>query len=118
MANQYSVFNSDLFNICDLIKFRQTGNAPKWYELPPIYDRAKSFYGRAHVVEWNGCKYLVSYYTTVARIDKDGSFHRLWGGYSATTMRHINSFLCFNRINGGGKKWWMAQPVEVERRAM
>lgn len=114
----YSIYKSDLFTITDLIKMQQTGHIPHHYELPPICDKAKSFYGRAHVVEWNGKNYLVSYYTTVAMVDENGSFHRLWGGYSATTMRHINSFLHFNKLNGGGKKWWMDQPVEVERRAI
>lgn len=37
------------------------------------------------------------------------------GGYSATTMRHINSFLSFYDMNGGGKSWWDMQPVETEK---
>lgn len=36
----------------------------------------------------------------------------MWGGYSATTMRHVNSFLSFYDMNGGGKSWWNMQPVE------
>lgn len=39
----------------------------------------------------------------------------MWGGYSATTMRHVNSFLSFYDINGGGKAWWDMQPVETEK---
>ena len=35
------------------------------------------------------------------------------GGYSATTMRHVNSFLSFYDMNGGGKSWWDMQPVET-----
>lgn len=46
-------------------------------------------YGR-NAVEVDGI--LVSYETQVARIAPDGSFHRLWSGYSATTMRHVNKF--------------------------
>lgn len=37
------------------------------------------------------------------------------GGYSATTMRHVNSFLSFYDMNGGGKSWWDMQPVETEK---
>lgn len=37
------------------------------------------------------------------------------GGYSATTMRHVNSFLSFYDMNGGGKSWWNMQPVETEK---
>lgn len=54
----------------------------------------------------------VSYDTTVCKIDKSGEFVRMWEGYSATTMRHINAFIEMFGISGGGKKWWDALPVE------
>lgn len=50
--------------------------------------------------------------TTVCKIDKSGEFVRMWEGYSATTMRHINAFIEMFGISGGGKKWWDALPVE------
>ena len=105
-------------NIKEQIVALQSGKLPVFYELSPVADSRKSYYGKARVVEWNGESILVSYETPVCKIDRDGRFVRLWNGYSATTMRHINSFLIFNGVNGGGKKWWMAQPVEVERRAI
>lgn len=86
-------------------------------ELRPT-DGRKSFYGKARVIEENGTKTLYSYETAVCRINADGKFERLWydevedsrgrvrRGYSATTMRHINSFCKTYGINGGGKKWW------------
>lgn len=65
------------------------------YELTPGgYDRAKSFYGKAKVIEMNGETLLQSYDTTVCKIDKSGEFVRMFG------------------ISGGGKKWWNALPVE------
>lgn len=80
------------------------------YELKPIHDR-KSFYGKAMVIEHdNGDIELQSYETIVARI-RNGKFERLWSGYSATTMRHINSFLKTFGINGGGKSWWTSLKV-------
>ena len=83
------------------------------YELTPGgYDRAKSFYGKAKVIEKDGETLLQSYDTTVCKIDKSGEFVRMWGGYSATTMRHINAFIEMFGISGGGKKWWDALPVE------
>lgn len=87
------------------------------YELTPGgYDRAKSFYGKAKVIERdNGEKVLQSYNTFVCRITAAGRFVRMWGGYSATTMRHVNSFLSFYDMNGGGKAWWDMQPVETEK---
>lgn len=76
------------------------------FDLPAINDRAKSFYGKAKVSEYNnGDVYLISYSTLVARIH-NGKFEKLWDRYSATTMRHINSFLLFYNLPGGGKLWW------------
>lgn len=83
------------------------------YELTPGgYDRAKSFYGKAKVIEKDGETLLQSYDNTVCKIDKSGEFVRMWEGYSATTMRHINAFIEMFGISGGGKKWWDALPVE------
>ena len=80
------------------------------YELKPTNNR-KSFYGKAKVIEKdNGDIELRSYETIVARI-RNGKFERLWSGYSATTMNHINSFLDTFGIDGGGKAWWIALDV-------
>ena len=76
------------------------------YELPCL-DSRKSFYGKAYVVEKNnGDTVLLSYDTEVCKITVNGEFIRLWDGYSATTMRHVNSFLSLFGIDGGGKCWW------------
>ena len=78
----------------------------KVYELKPTGSR-KSFYGKAIVIEKNnGETVLQSYDTDVCKITKSGEFVRLWDGYSATTMRHVNSFLQLFNIAGGGKTWW------------
>lgn len=82
----------------------------KQFELQPTNNR-KSFYGKATVIEQdNGDIELKSYNTIVARI-RNGNFQRLWSGYSATTMNHINSFLHTFGISGGGKAWWMSLEV-------
>lgn len=68
------------------------------YALTPTgYDRAKSFYGKANIIEENGEVILQSYDTFVCMINKRGAFVRLWGGYSATTMRHINVVFTFSQ---------------------
>lgn len=82
------------------------------YLLEACYDRRKSFYGKARVIEANGKKALISYETEVCSIDAKGVFHRLWYGYSATTMRHINEFLRQNGRAEGGKAFWDSCPVE------
>lgn len=80
---------------------------------PAGNDRRKSFYGKAKVLELdNGETVLQSYDTFVCKITKSGEFVRLWSGYSATTMRHVNSFLQRFGIPGGGKAWWDALPVQ------
>ncbi len=55
---------------------------------------------------------LVSYKTAVARISKDGSFHRLWGGWSATTGRHINAFRQSHGMGKLSKSEWEKMEVE------
>ena len=80
------------------------------FELKPT-DNRKSFYGKAEVItRENGDIELRSYNTIVARI-RNGNFERLWSGYSATTMRHINSFIDTFGIKGGGKAWWTSFEV-------
>jgi hypothetical protein len=79
--------------------------------LQPIFDNAKSFYNKAVAIEKeNGDIELKSYNTIVARI-RNGNFERLWAGYSATTMNHINAFIDTYNIVGGGKKWWESLTV-------
>ena len=86
----------------------------KVYDLPCL-DSRKSFYGKAKVIERdNGEIELQSYNTIVCKIDKDNNFIRIWGGESSTTMRHINSFLLFFNINGGGVIWWRSQKIQQQ----
>ena len=82
----------------------------KIFDLIPT-DGRKSFYGKAKVVDNNGVKTLYSYNTPVAKIGRTGKFTRLWDGYSATTMRHVNAFLDTYGIKDGGKSWWDQQPI-------
>ncbi len=82
----------------------------KTYELKPLYDTRKSFYGKATVTEKDGKIILTSYTTDVCYIDSNGDFIRTWEGESATTMRHINEFIKQNGIAGGGVAWWRQQP--------
>lgn len=82
----------------------------KNFELKPNNGR-KSFYGKAEVIEReNGDIELRSYSTIVARI-RNGKFERLWSGYSATTMNHVNAFIDLFGISGGGKAWWNSLAV-------
>lgn len=83
------------------------------HDLTPIYDRRANFYGKARVYELNGDAVLMSYGTPVVMV-KDSEIYRLWDGYSATTMRHVNEFLRqagFDSPEVGGKRWWDQMPV-------
>lgn len=77
---------------------------------PSMYDRAKSFYGKAKVITYGNTIILKSYDTYVCAISH-GKVWRLWEGYSMTTMRHINSFMAAYGFPYGGKKWWDSLPV-------
>lgn len=80
----------------------------KIYELTPN-DSHKSFYGKAVAVEDGNKAILYSYGTPVAEA-VDGIIRKLWDGYSATTMRHINAFCERYGAGEGGKKWWESLP--------
>ena len=64
----------------------------------------------ANAVEVDGI--LISYETRVARIASDGSFHRLWSGYSATTIRHVNEFREWHGMPRITKAQWEKMEVE------
>lgn len=62
------------------------------YELMPN-DSHKSFYGKARVRNYeSGARVLFSYNTPVLVELADGKCFDLWGGWSATTGRHIRAF--------------------------
>lgn len=87
------------------------------YNLP-TYGCQKSFYGKAKVIDLDNLgRYLKSYNTIVGYIDHNNNFHRIWNGYSQTTMRHINSFLKHFGVNGGGANWWRDQRIEISELA-
>ena len=82
-------------------------------ELRPV-DGRKSFYGKAVAMyhEPTNCWMLKSYDTIVCSYRLDSNrFTRLWSDYSATTMRHIDSFLVFMGHKPKGKSWWTSLPM-------
>ena len=67
------------------------------YELTPT-DGRKSFYGKAKVlVDGNGNETLFSYGTAIITRTAAGNLKKLWGGWSATTGRHIKAFCGLNK---------------------
>ena len=56
-------------------------------------DSRKSFYKKAIVIEDGNITKLKSYDTIVAEYNKETKVMNIKDWYSATTMRHINSFL-------------------------
>lgn len=72
-------------------------NAVNAYEPHPA-DCRKSFYGKALIVEYaNGDEALVSYDTVVMLRKANGEYINTWGGWSATTGRHIAAFSGLNK---------------------
>ena len=67
-----------------------------YYELSPVFDSHKSFYGKARVKVNDDTLQLVSYSTVVAIVTylSDGAkLAHITGVYSRTTVRHIREFL-------------------------
>jgi len=78
------------------------------YELTPL-DSRNSFCGKALLLMTVDNIYCLSYDTIVCGIDrKTGELHKYWNDWSATTMRHINSFLHANGKPTLNKKTWLA----------
>lgn len=62
-------------------------------DLRPLYDHAKSFYGKAQIIDHhNGHIELRSYNTIVCSVTNGANYKRLWNGHSLTTTRHIKEF--------------------------
>lgn len=67
------------------------------YELTPNGTQ-KSFYGKAVVMIDNaGNETLYSYGTPIIKRLVNGSLIKLWGGWSATTGKHIKAFCGLNK---------------------
>ena len=73
------------------------------YELIPIYDHHKSFYGKAIVSSRYNKIYLHSYGTLVATIYEGRLI--VYGTYSATTLRHIKEFIRQHGFPCGSKSF-------------
>lgn len=73
--------------------------------------------GRATIRKDSHGRVLVSYYTDVCMITYDGTFVKLWDGYSKTTLKHINLFRkeCgFPELNK--REWVEIEPyIEMEK---
>ena len=73
-------------------------------ELCPYYDSAKSFYGKAKVIEIENDVFLISYDTIVAFFNRNAKVAQVYGTYSATTLRHIKEFLKQSGFKAESKK--------------
>ena len=79
--------------IKDLVKQFYPNANMSIMELCPYYDSAKSFYGKAKVIEIENDVFLMSYDTIVAFFNRDTKIAKVVNTYSATTLRHIKEFL-------------------------
>lgn len=94
-------------------KYDIPGKVVDEFVLLPI-DGRKSFYGKCKVIETEQVLYLQSYDIIVCCWDKKRKiFNKLWNDYSATTMRHVNSFMMYLGLFLGGKKWWNALDCDI-----
>ena len=66
------------------------------YELIPNNGQ-KSFYGKAVIEVTENEETLYSYGTKICSKDNDGNIKRFWGGWSATTGKHIKAFCGLNK---------------------
>ena len=80
---------------CDLVKY--------------AHRRTKSFYKKAFVRDLStpdAEKVLLYSYNTPVCAVVNGLFRRIWGGWSATTSRHVHAFCIMMGIPPIGKQTW------------
>ena len=61
------------------------------YELSPRFDRSKSFYGKAVIIEYTDGSHALQSYQTIVSEEKAGKVKHL-GKWSQTTTRHQKEF--------------------------
>ena len=85
----------------------------KYYLMPNAGAgrKQKSFYGKAIVEIFDNNKILYSYGTRILTINSKGQVIKSWSGWSATTVKHINSFLYANGKKTFSKKEWESLPT-------
>jgi len=89
------------------------------HELRPLYTNQKSFYGKATVtvMDDGSDTYIIlrSYDTQVVSVHVDSNaiphVKRLWAGYSATTMRHVNETFMQSRFPKLSARAWRAMEL-------
>ena len=79
-------------------------------ELVPV-DHHKSFYGKAVQIQRGRTYYLKSYNTIVCAITPSGKVKRYWNYWSATTARHVDSFMKMHDLPGINKAQWLKIPL-------
>lgn len=86
----------------------------KSYELIPT-DGRKSFYRKAVVqIAADGSETLYSYDTPIIKRTASGELVKLWGGWSATTGRHIKAFCGLNK-SGFMKLELEKKPIKLNK---
>ena len=104
----YGYYSCYLMNTEDLRDLR------KEYKDDARYHVVEKISDRAIVIKDNyNIHYLKSYYTTVAAI-ANGKFYKMWEGYSATTMKHINTFLQMHGFPTISKHDWVMMETRVQ----
>ena len=73
------------------------------YDLIPVFDSRKSFYGKAKVIIMESGEIILQSYDTFVASIKDRKV-TIKGFYSTTTLRHIKEFLKQNGFEVGSKK--------------
>lgn len=98
------------------------------FELTPLYDGRKSFYGKAFIERWNtehGMQWVLkSYGTVVARVtptyaDNEAETYDVEIGLkylNATTLRHVKEFLAQTDVVFRGITLpWLRKAIKDER---
>ena len=99
----YSMTTEDMRNLRN-----ENKGLAKAFKTEKISDRAIVIYDNYNT------KTLKSYHTYICEIDNNGNFTKLWDGYSATTMKHINIFRQMFGLPTMSKYEWIMTEIPEE----
>ena len=93
----FTIFHDEIKQAAEPEQKEEEANTIKRYELTPT-DSRKSFYRKAIIeIADDGTETLYSYDTPIIKRTNTGELVKLWGGWSATTGRHIAAFCGLNK---------------------
>ena len=84
-------------------------------DLKELNGNPRNIYGQAKVFKKGVTFYLISYETVIATYTKKGGLKRTWGGYSRTSLAHLNYFNNYMNLKKLSGAAWKSMEVHTPK---